>query len=337
MIDRRVVMDVAVWVWVVTIVGFSALLVFDFYAHVRKPHEPSFRESAWWSVFYVVLALVFGVGLALVEGSQYGAEYIAGYITEKSLSVDNLFIFLIIMQKFAVPKAYQQRVLLIGVVIALLMRGLFIAAGAAALAYFSWVFYIFGFFLLYTAWKLAWEKHDEDEEYEPPAIVRAAQRVMPTTTEYHGTDLFTRIDGRRYATPMLMVMIAIGMTDLLFALDSIPAIFGLTEEPYIVFTANAFALLGLMQLYFLLGGLLQRLVYLGMGLAVILGFIGVKLVLHALHTNTLPFINGGQPIHWIPEVPIWLSLTVILTVLVVTTVASLMKSRRDADAEARSS
>lgn len=322
-------MDVAVWVWVVTIAGFAALLTFDFYAHVRTPHEPPFRESAFWSVFYVVLALVFGVGLWAVRGGGYGAEFIAGYITEKSLSVDNLFIFLIIMQKFAVPPAYQQRVLLIGVIIALLMRGLFIAVGAAALAAFSWVFYIFGIFLLYTAWKLAWEKHDEDEEYEPNALVRGVQRLLPTTAEYHGTQMFTRIDGRRFATPMLIVMVAIGMTDLLFALDSIPAIFGLTDEPYIVFTANAFALLGLMQLYFLLGGLLKRLVYLGVGLAIILGFIGVKLIFEAMHTNTLPFINGGEPIHWAPHIPIWLSLTFIVVVLVVTTVASLLKTRKD--------
>ncbi len=330
-------MDVPVWVWVVTIAGFAALLTFDFYAHVRIPHEPPIKESAWWTVFYIALAAVFGVGMIVVEGGGYGAEFIAGYVTEKSLSVDNLFIFLIIMQKFAVPRQYQQRVLLIGIVIALLMRGLFIALGAAALAYFSWVFYLFGLFLLYTAWKLATEKHDPDEEYEPPALVRAVQRLIPTTPEYHGTRLFTRIDGRRFATPMLIVMVSIGMTDLLFALDSIPAIFGLTEEPYIVFTANAFALLGLMQLYFLLGGLLQRLVYLGVGLAIILGFIGVKLILHALHTNTLPFINSGESIHWVPEIPIWLSLTVILAVLVVTTVASLIKSRNDAHEEKRAS
>lgn len=324
-------MEVPFWVWITTIVGIAILLVFDFYAHVRTPHTPSLKESGWWSAFYIIIALLFGVGMMFMVGGGYAAQYFAGYITEKSLSVDNLFIFLIIMQKFVVPRAYQQRVLMVGVIIALVMRGIFIALGAAAIDHFSWVFYIFGVFLIYTAWKIARERHEEDEEYEPNALVRAAQRFLPTTDAYDGTRLSTRVDGKRVVTPMLIVMIAIGMTDLLFALDSIPAIYGLTDEPYIVFTANAFALLGLMQLYFLLGGLLKRLVYLTVGLAIILAFIGVKLIIEAMHGNSLPFINGGKPVHWVPEVPIWLSLTIIIGVVVITAVASLLKSRNTPD------
>ena len=321
-------MDVPVWVWGSTIAGILALLIFDFYAHVRTPHAPSLKEAGGWSVFYVVLAVIFGIGLWMVWGHDHGIEYFAGYITEKSLSVDNLFVFVIIMGSFNVPAEYQQKVLLVGVVIALILRTIFIALGAAAIENFSWVFYIFGLFLIYTAWSLARTSHDEDEEYEPNILVRLAQKYLPATDEYDGTRLFTIENGKRVITPMLIVMIAIGATDILFALDSIPAIYGLTKEPYIVFTANAFALLGLIQLYFLLGGLLDRLVYLSLGLAVILGFIGIKLMIHALHTNELPFINGGQEVHLVPEIPIWLSLSIIIGVLIVTTVASLMSSRK---------
>lgn len=332
-------MDVPTWVWAATSLGVLGLIVFDFYAHVRTPHEPTFRESATWSAVYIALAIVFGIGLTLVWGTSHGGEYFAGYITEKSLSVDNLFVFLIIMTRFAVPRAYQQKVLLVGVAIALVLRGLFIWAGAAAIANFSWVFYIFGAFLLYTAVKLAREDHDSEApaEYHENVLMRVVRRVLPSTPEYHGDRLTVVRAGRRLVTPMLVVMIAIGSTDVLFALDSIPAIFGLTKEPYIVFTANAFALLGLRQLYFLLGGLLQRLVYLSEGLAVILGFIGVKLILEALHTNELPFINGGEHVAWAPEIPIWLSLTIILGTLTVATVASLIKTRRDARVEVTAS
>jgi len=323
-------MDVPTWVWAVTVVGVLGLFVFDFYAHVRTPHEPSFRESAFWSVFYIVLAIVFGIGLLIIWGPSHGGEYFAGYVTEKSLSVDNLFVFLIIMTRFAVPRKYQPKVLLVGVAIALFLRGLFIWAGAAAIEQFSWVFYIFGAFLVYTAVKLAREDHDSEDpkEYHENRLMRLVRRVVPSTPEYHGDKVTVRLAGRRLATPMLIVMVAIGSTDVLFALDSIPAIYGLTKEPYIVFTTNAFALLGLRQLYFLLGGLLQRLVYLSEGLAVILAFIGVKLVLEALHTNELPFINGGEHVSWAPEIPIWLSLTIILGTLVVATVASLVSTRR---------
>ena len=322
-------MDVPLWVWGSTIAGILALLLFDFFAHVRTPHEPSLREAGGWSVFYVVIALLFGGGLWLISGSQYGVEYLAGYVTEKSLSVDNLFVFVIIMAAFDVPKANQQKVLLAGVVIALILRAVFIALGAVAIEYFSWVFYIFGAFLLYTGYKLARVPPDESEEFKPNILVRLAEKYLPATDKYDGSKLTTLENGKRVITPMLIVMIAIGATDILFALDSIPAIFGLTKEPYIVFTANAFALLGLIQLYFLLGGLLARLVYLSLGLAVVLGFIGLKLILEALHGNELPFINGGEPLTSIPEISIWLSLSVIIGVLILTTVASLWKSSRD--------
>lgn len=323
-------MHVPVWVWLATVAGIAALFIFDFYAHVRKPHDPTFKEAAWWSVFFIALAVIFGGGLWWVWGAQHGAEYFAGFITEKSLSVDNLFVFLIIMAKFAVPRAYQQKALLIGIVIALILRGIFIAVGAAAIAQFSWVFYLFGFFLLYTAIQLVREGasgHDENEEYEPNAIVRWIQQRLPATDEFDSDRLLTVKNGKRLVTPLFMVVVALGMTDVLFALDSIPAIYGLTKEPYIVFTTNAFALLGLLQLYFLLGGLLTRLVYLSLGLSFILAFIGVKLIIEAMHTNSLPFINGGEPLHLVPEIPIWLSMSIILGTLVVTTVASLIKSR----------
>ena len=324
-------MDVPTWVWGVTILVTIGLFVFDFWAHVRTPHFPSFRESAVWTCVYIGLAIVFGIGLWYVWPG-HGPEFFAGYVTEKALSVDNLFVFLIIMTRFKVPREYQQKVLLVGVAIALLLRGIFIWAGAAAIAQFSWVFYIFGIFLLYTALKLLREDHDSEEvsEYHENRLLKLVRRVIPSTDNYYGDRLTVAIAGRRLMTPMLVVMIAIGSTDVLFALDSIPAIFGLTKEPYIVFTANVFALLGLRQLYFLLGGLLQRLVYLSEGLSIILGFIGVKLILEALHTNELAFINGGQPVAWAPEIPIWLSLTVILGTIVVATVASLAKSRYDA-------
>lgn len=325
-------MDIAPWVWLVSAVGIIGLIVFDFFAHVRVPHEPTFSESARWSIFYIALALIFGVVIGMVWGWQFGTEYFAGYITEKSLSVDNLFVFLIIMTKFAVPRELQQKVLLVGVVIALVLRTVFILLGAAAIEQFSWVFYVFGAFLIYTAIKLAREHHDPSHLEDDPAgdglAVRTLKRLVPTTDHYDGDRLTTVIDGKRHITPMLVVMVAIGSTDLLFALDSIPAIYGLTDEPYIVFTANAFALLGLRQLYFLIGGLLERLVYLSQGLAVILGFIGVKLVFHALHTNEVPFINGGEPVEWAPEISIWFSLLFIIGTLTVATVASLIKTRR---------
>ncbi len=333
-------MSVPLWVWAATILGIAALIVLDFYTHVRTPHAPSMREATVWSVAYIVLALVFGVGLGMIWGWGHGAEYFAGYVTEKSLSVDNLFIFLVIMTRFAVPREYQQKVLLVGVAIALVLRLAFILAGAALIAQFSWVFYLFGAFLVYTAVGLVRERHTEEDvarqaaERRDGLAVRLLKRLVPTTDQYHGDRLTVRLEGRRHLTPMLIVMVAIGSTDVLFALDSIPAIYGLTSQSYIVFTATAFSLLGLRQLYFLLSGLLQRLIYLTQGLAVILAFIGAKLVLEALHSNELPFINGGRPVAWAPEIPIWVSLSVILGTLAVATVASLQRTRRD-DSAAR--
>jgi tellurite resistance protein TerC len=325
-------MNVSTWVWAATLGGLALLLIFDFYVAVRTPHEPSMREAGLWTGFYVGLAVLFGLGVLLTSGTRYGGEFFAGWITEYSLSIDNLFVFVIIMARFSVPRDYQQKVLLIGIVLALIMRGAFIAAGAAAISRFSWIFYIFGAFLIYTAWKLATQHNDEDDEYQENIVLRQMKKVMPTTTEFDGSKLVTRVDGKRFVTPMLVVMVAIGTTDLLFALDSIPAIFGLTQEPFLVFTANAFALMGLRQLYFLIGGLLSRLVYLSYGLSIVLGFIGVKLILEALHENNLPFLNGGEHFTWAPEVPIWLSLSVIIGTLVITTVLSLLKVRRDPDA-----
>ncbi|WP_280415251.1 TerC family protein [Nocardia carnea] len=321
-------MQVSALVWGITIVVILGLFVFDFFAHVRTPHEPTFRESAFWSAVYIGLALAFGGVIAWQWGGTFSGEYYAGFVTEKALSVDNLFVFLIIMSTFAVPRMYQQKVLLIGIVIALVMRGGFIAVGAAAISAFSWVFYLFGLFLVYTAVKLLRESgHEvEEEQKRDSRIVALTKRLVPTTEEYDGDKLVTRIDGRKVVTPMLLALLAIGFADLLFALDSIPAIYGLTEEPYIVFTANAFALMGLRQLYFLIGGLLDRLVYLSYGLAAILAFIGVKLVLHALHENNLPFINGGEHVS-VPEISTGLSLSVILGILVVATVASLLRTR----------
>ncbi|MGM7643298.1 TerC family protein [Nocardia sp. JW2] len=322
-------MDVTTLEWVITGLVILGLFVFDFFAHVRTPHEPTFKESGIWSAVYIGLALLFGGYVAWKWGGTFAGEYYAGFVTEKALSVDNLFIFLIIMTTFAVPRMYQQKVLLIGIVLALVMRGVFIAVGAAAISAWSWVFYLFGAFLIYTAIKLLRESgHEaEHEEQRDSRIVALAKRVLPTTDQYDGDKLITKIDGKRVVTPLLMALLAIGFADLLFALDSIPAIYGLTEEPYLVFTANAFALMGLRQLYFLIGGLLDRLVYLSYGLAAILAFIGVKLVLHALHENTLGFINGGEHVS-VPEISTPVSLSVILGILVIATVASLLKTRR---------
>jgi len=275
--------------------------------------------------------VVFGIGIWMFSGGTHAGEYFAGYITEYSLSVDNLFIFLVIMSAFKVPAIHQHKVLLVGILLALVFRGIFIAVGAAAISQFSWVFYVFGAFLIYTAVKLSGSglgSGDHDEEYEENRVTKWARKLFPVTDDYHHGHVFTKIDGKRFATPMFIVMIAIGSADLMFAVDSIPAIFGLTKEPFLVFAANAFALMGLRQLYFLLGGLLRRLVYLSIGLAVILGFIGVKMILEALHTNTLSFINGGEPLN-VPTIGIPLSLSVIIGVLIITAVASLMKTRRD--------
>ncbi|MFC7879837.1 TerC family protein [Isoptericola sp. NPDC057391] len=327
-------MDVPVWVWIVTVGVILAMLAVDYVGHVRTPHAPTLRESATWSLAYVAVAVVFGVIVWVVWGGTYGGEYFAGYITEKSLSVDNLFVFVLIMTSFRVPREYQQRVLLIGITIALVLRTVFIIAGAAIIANFAWVFYIFGAFLIWTAIAQARSGTGHDEEWNENGVLRLTRRLFPTTDSYVGDKMTTKIDGKRYITPMLIVMVAIGSADLLFAVDSIPAIFGLTQETYLVFAANAFSLLGLRQLYFLVDGLLDRLVYLNYGLAAILGFIGVKLVIHALHTNELPFINGGHHVEAIPEIPTTVSLGFIVVVLAVTTIASLARDRRDRRARA---
>ena len=323
-------MDVSPAVWGATLAGILAVIAVDLVVVSRRPHRPSMRESTAWVFFYIALALAFGLLVAVSYGSRYAGEFYAGWLTEYSLSVDNLFVFVIIMSRFRVPATAQQTVLIIGVILALVFRGIFIALGAAAISRFSWVFYLFGAFLLYTAYKLFTHDEDEEDEFKENALLRLVRRVVPTAPDYDGIKLRTSVAGRRLFTPMLVVMVAIGTTDVLFALDSIPAIFGLTKEPYLVFTANAFALMGLVQLYFLLGGLLDRLVFLGRGLALVLAFIGVKLVLEALHTNTLPFINGGEGVHWAPEIPITLSLAVIVLILGVTAVASLLHTRRTA-------
>ena len=321
-------MDVPLWLWLATIGGLLAVILADLLLVDHEPHAVTVREATRWVLFYVALAVVFGIGIWLFADGAAAGEFFAGYITEYSLSVDNLFVFVIIMAAFKVPAEHQHRVLLVGIVIALVMRGGFIAVGAAAIQAFSWVFYLFAAVLVVTAVNLARQGTDHDEEFSENAALRLLRRVLPVTSRYHGARSFVRgADGRRMVTPMLIVMFAIGSTDLLFALDSIPAIFGLTQEPYLVFTANAFALMGLRQLYFLLGGLLSRLVYLSYGLSVILAFIGVKLVLEALHDNSLPFLNGGEPID-VLTIGIVPSLTIIVGVLAITTVASLMKSRR---------
>lgn len=321
-------MQVSQLEWIITLAVTIAVLLFDVVVIGRRPHEPSNRETATALSVYIGLAVAFGVFVWFFHGSQFGLEFFAGWLTEYSLSVDNLFIFLIIMASFKVPRIYQQQALLVGIILALIFRGIFIALGAVAINQFSWVFYIFGAFLVYTAVNLVRDTdHDDDGDN---GVVRFARKHLRTTDRWDGLKLWVHENGARLMTPMFLVIVALGTTDLLFALDSIPAIYGLTQEPYLVFTANVFALMGLRQLYFLLGDLLKRLVYLSQGLAFILAFIGVKLVLHALHENEVPFINGGEPVH-VPEIPTLASLGVIVVTLAVTTAASLYKTRvRDA-------
>ncbi|MEV4004052.1 TerC family protein [Actinomadura sp. NPDC049753] len=311
-------MSVSPLVWGLTIAAILAIIAADlFLIHRNDTREFTTRRAAFWSVVYIGLAVLFGLGVWVFSGGEHAAQYFGGFVMEKSLSVDNLFVFMVILARFAVPKHAQHTVLMAGIVIALVLRGAFIAVGAAAIATFTWVFFLFGAFLIWTAIGLV--RGGDDDEFNENALLRWAKRVIPTSDEYDGSRFLTRRGGRRLVTPMAIVMIAIGSTDVLFALDSIPAIFGLTTEPYLVFTANAFALMGLVQLYFLLGGLADRLVYLGHGLAFILGFIGVKLILHALHE---------YGVGWAPDIPIWLSLAVIAGTLAATAVASLTAGRR---------
>jgi len=320
--------NVSAMEWAITLVVTLAVLVVDVAVFARRPHEPSKRECVTALVVYVSLAIMFGLWVWKFHGSQFGLEFYAGWLTEYSLSIDNLFIFIIIMTSFNVPKVHQQQALLVGIVLALVFRGVFIALGAVAIQQFSWIFYIFGAFLVFTAVRLALDTDHSDDADN--AVVRFAKTYLNTTDRWDGLKLYIKHDGKRLMTPMFLVIVALATTDLLFAVDSIPAIYGLTSEPYLVFTANVFALMGLRQLYFLLGDLLQRLVYLSQGLAFILLFIGVKLLLHALHENELPFINGGEPVG-VPEIPTLLSLAVIVLTLLITMVASLVKTRISGD------
>lgn len=320
-------MDVHPYAWLITVAVVAVILGFDVFVIGRRPHEPSMRESGLAIAIYVGLAVLFGVGVSLVSGGHYGGQFFAGWITEYSLSVDNLFIFVIILAKLQVPREYQQYALLVGILLALALRGAFIALGAGLISLFSWIFFVFGAFLIYTAVKLVIDhrKHPDPQPSDNP-IMRLAKRALPATDVFCGTRLTVKRDGRRLMTPMLFVIIALGSVDLMFALDSIPAIYGLTREPYLVFTANVFALMGLRQLYFLIGGLLRRLIYLSLGLSIILAFIGVKLIFHAMHEYSLDQKLG---IPFSLDIPIWLSLAVIVGVLAITTVASLITSRRD--------
>ena len=317
-------MDVTLALWGVTLLGITGLIVLDFVTVSRKPHEVMFKEAMLWSIFYIGIAIAFGIAMWVWQGSDIGTQYFAAYLVEKSLSVDNLFVFIIILTQFAVPIELHQRVLLFGVVLALIMRAIFIAIGAAALAAFAFTFVIFGAILIWTGIQLA-RHRNEDPEPKDNVVVRVVRKRYLVSDHYDGTKLFTQIDGRRAVTPLLLVMVAIGSTDLLFALDSIPATFGVTQEPYLVFAANAFALLGLRALYFLLKGLLDKLVYLSTGLSIILIFIGIKLVLTWAH-ETWP--------DTVPKIPTNVSLTFIIGVLLITGVASWLKVRKDPTAVA---
>ncbi|WP_309074423.1 TerC family protein [Paenarthrobacter sp.] len=328
-------MQLPVWFEIGSFVVLGIILLIDLLLVVKRPHEPSMKEAGLWVSFYVGLALLFAVAMFIFAGPEYGGQFVAGWVTEYSLSIDNLFVFIIIMARFSVPRKYQQEVLMVGIIIALILRGIFIALGAVVIEQFSWVFYIFGAFLLWTAWKQAKDSGEDEEDTENPLIARI-RRVLPMSEKFDGNKIRTVVDGKKVFTPMLIVFITIGLTDLLFAVDSIPAIFGLTQSAFIVFTANIFALMGLRQLYFLLGGLMTRLVYLKHALSVILAFIGVKLVLHAMHVNELPFINGGHHIEWAPEIPTYVSLAVIVGTIIVAVVASLLSPQaRQAKLDAR--
>jgi tellurite resistance protein TerC len=319
-----------------TFIVLGIILLLDLLLVVKRPHEPSMKEAGLWVGFYISLALIFAGAMFVFTGAEYGGQFVAGWITEYSLSIDNLFVFIIIMARFSVPRKYQQEVLMVGIIIALVLRGIFILLGAAVINNFSWVFYIFGAFLLYTAYKQATDSGEDEEHGSENKLIAKLRTVVPMTEKYDGGKLRTVVDGKKIFTPMLLVFVTIGLTDLMFAVDSIPAIFGLTQSPFIVFTANIFALMGLRQLYFLLGGLMTRLIYLKHALSVILAFIGVKLVLHAMHVNELPFINGGHHIEWAPEIPTFVSLGVIVATIVVAVAASLLSPKaRQASIDAK--
>ncbi len=327
-------MELPIWFEVGSFVALGIILLIDLLLVVKRPHEPSMKEAGLWVAFYVALAMVFAGAMFYFTGPEYGSQFVAGWVTE--YSIDNLFVFIIIMARFSVPRKYQQEVLMVGIIIALVLRGIFIGLGAVVIEQFSWVFYIFGAFLLWTAWKQATDSGEDEEEGAENPLIARLRKVLPMSEKFDGGKIRTVVNGKKVFTPMLIVFITIGMTDLLFAVDSIPAIFGLTQSAFIVFTANIFALMGLRQLYFLLGGLMTRLVYLKHALSVILAFIGVKLVLHAMHVNELPFINGGHHIEWAPEIPTYVSLAVIIGTIVVAVVASLLSpAAKQAQIDAR--
>ena len=313
------------------LIALTALLLIDLLIVLKRPHEPSMKEASGWIIFYVSLALVFAGVLWMVGGMEPASKFVTGWLLEYSLSVDNLFVFIVIMSKFAVPRKYQQEVLMVGIIIALIARAAFILAGAVIVERFAVIFYIFGIFLLYTAWNQA-KGEDEDDDGDS-FIMRTLRRVFPVSENYDGNRLRTTVDGKKLFTPMLLVFVTIGLTDVMFALDSIPAIFGITTNPFLVFTANLFALMGLRQLYFLLGGLMDRLRYLHLGIAAILAFIGVKLIIHAIHESPLEWIPGFTYLEKIPEVPIWLSLAFIVVAMGGATIASLIASGREEQRE----
>ena len=314
--------------WTILALIVLFLIGLDFAGHVRNPHPPSLKESLAWTIGYIGLALVFGLIVWVTNGGVYAAEFYAGWVTEWSLSIDNLFVFILILKAFRVPREHQQKALIFGIVIALVLRLVFILAGAALVERFSWIFFLFGLWLLYTAWTQVRGDDEEEEEYHDNAVISVVRRVLPVTDGFIGGRMLFRHGGRTHFTPLFLVVFALGTADLMFAFDSIPAIFGLTHEAFLVFACNAFALMGLRQLFFLVDGLLSKLVYLSYGLAVILAFIGAKLIWHAMHTNSLFFLNGGEPIHWGPEIGTATSLIVIIGVLTITILASLWKSSR---------
>ncbi|HEY8914633.1 TerC family protein [Lacisediminihabitans sp.] len=311
-----------------SLVVIIAIIIADLVHAYLRPHVPSTKESSLWVALYVVLALIFAVLMLVFADAEHASQFLAGWLTEYSLSVDNLFVFVIIMARFSVPRQFQQEVLMVGIIIALVLRGIFIVLGAQLIENFSWIFYLFGAFLLFTAFQQAFQDSEEMDERES-AVIRFLRKRIPISNEFNGSKLRTVVDGKKIFTPIIVVFLAIGTTDLVFALDSIPAIFGITTSPFIVFTANVFALMGLRQLYFLLGDLIDKLVYLKYGIAFILAFIGVKLVSHALHTNELPFVNGGNGVEWAPEIDTVTSLIVIVLSMAVATVASVMKIQAD--------
>ena len=320
------------WAWGILALVAIGLVALDFLGHARRPHPPTAAEAARWTLFYVGLAAIFGVGIWLTNGWVYAQEFYAGWAMEWSLSVDNLFVFILILKAFRVPRENQQKALLFGIVIALLLRLVFILLGAALVARFSWVFFIFGVWLLWTAFSQVKETATgggEDEEYEENAFIRVVRRVLPITDGFIGDRMLYRHGGRTYLTPLFVVVLALGSADLMFAFDSIPAIFGITSQAFLVFACNVFALMGLRQLFFLVDALLGKLVYLGYGLGVILSFIGIKLILEALHANKIPFINGGRGVEWAPEISVSVSLGVIVMTLMITVIASLVRSAMD--------